>query len=142
MGLGIREARNNLPSLIRRATEQEEEIQLGSRGADEVTLVATRKYRRMQEEVSRLMAEVDTLRDRLAQVSAEGAAVAGRERAFAGLQRALESGQLRTGGGPAAPRVRRYMEDYAATSAADREARIRFGGDTAQPAFQRTTPRA
>lgn len=141
MGLGIREARNNLPSLIRRAADEEEEIQLGSRGADEVTLVATRKYRWMLDEVERLRAEIDALQARLAQVSDEASSTAGEARAFAGLQRALEAGHLRTGAPHSPPRARRYIEDYTATSAVDREARIRFGSGTAEPAHRRATPR-
>lgn len=141
MGLGIREARNTLPSLIRRASEDEEEIQLGSRGADEVTLVATSKYRRMREEVDRLKAEVEALRDQLEQVIAEASGAAGEGRPFAGLQRALEAGQLRTGG-EAGPRIRQYIDDYIAVSVVDRAARVQFGSDTAQPKYRRTGPRA
>ncbi|WP_420130087.1 hypothetical protein [Longimicrobium sp.] len=138
MGLGIREARNALPSLIKRAAEENEDIQLGARGADEVTLVATRKYQWMSHELDHLRTEVAGLKERLAQMSERADQPAGGY-PFAGLQRALDSGRLKVGASE--PRIRRYLPDYADTSAVHREERIRFGSDTVQPQHRRPGPR-
>ena len=140
MGLGIREARNTLPSLIKRAAEADEEIQLGARGADEVTLVATRKYQRMSHELDDLRAEIATLKERLAQMSDRVDRAAGTGQPFAGLQRALDSGRLAVGAPD--PRMRRYIPDYQEASAVSREERLRFGGGTAEPRYRRPGPRA
>jgi len=140
MGLGIREARNTLPSLIKRAAEEDEEIQFGARGADEVTLVGTHKYQRMSHELEDLRAEIAILKERLAQLADRGDPVAGSTQPFAGLQRALESGRLRVG--TPEPRIREYMPDYQYSSAVSREERVRFGGGTAEPQYHRPGPRA
>lgn len=140
MGLGIREARNTLPSLIKRAADEEEEIQLGARGADEVTLVATRKYQRMSRELDDLRAENEQLRERLGQAS-DDARVTSTGRPYAGLQRALDQGQF-TLASASAPRLRRYYPDYTHSGTASREDRIRFGSETAQPEYRRPQPRA
>lgn len=139
MGIGIREARNALPSLIRRAAEEDEEIQLGARGADEVTLVATRKYRRMSHELDELRTELATLKARLAQM-AEREGEIDTSHPFAGLQHALDSGRLTVG--TPETRMRRYIPDYQTTSAVSREERIRFGSGTAEPQHRRPGPRA
>lgn len=139
MGLGIREARNTLPSLIKRAAEEDEDIQLGARGADEVTLVATRKYQRMSHELDDLRTEIATLKARLAQMAERGGEI-GTSHPFAGLQHALDSGRLTVG--TPETRIRRYIPDYQKTSVVDREERIRFGSGTAEPRHRRPGPRA
>lgn len=141
MGIGIREARNNLPSLIKRAAEEEEEIRVGARGADEVTLVASRKYDRMHRELTRLRSELAALTERLASLSDKTDRLAGEGQPFAGLQRALENGRL-SAGRASAPRARQYIPDYIATGSTDREARVRFGANTTEPQYRRTGPRA
>lgn len=141
MGIGIREARNNLPSLIKRAAEEDEEIRVGARGADEVTLVASRKYDRMRQELNRLRSEIARLTERLDTLSDKTDRLAGEGQPFAGLQRALENGSLSVGHASAL-RVRRYIPDYVETSSASREARVRFGQDTAEPQYRRLGPRA
>lgn len=141
MGIGIREARNNLPSLVKRAAEEEEEIRLGARGADEVTLVASRKYDRMHRELDRLRREIATLTERLANLSDATDRLAGEGQPFAGLQRALENGRLSIGSA-SAPRAHRYIPDYTDIISTNREARVRFGRDTAEPQFRRPGPRA
>lgn len=139
MGLGIREARNSLPSLIKRAAEDNEEIQLGARGADEVTLVATRKYQRMSHEIDDLRTEIATLKARLAQMVEWGGGI-DTSHPFAGLQHALDSGRLKVG--TPDTRVRRYIPDYAETSVVGRDERILFGSGTAEPQHRRPGPRA
>jgi antitoxin (DNA-binding transcriptional repressor) of toxin-antitoxin stability system len=140
MGLGIREARNTLPSLIRRAAEGDEEIQLGPRGTDEVTLVATHKYQRMSHELDHLRTEIAQLREQLAQMSQRADRLAGSGQPFAGLQRALESGRLSVG--TSGPRIREYMPDYLHSSEVGREERVRFGSRTPEPQYHRPGPRA
>lgn len=139
MGLGIREARNTLPSLIRRAAQEDEEIQLGARGADEVTLVATRKYQRMSHELDDLRTEIATLKARLARMAERGDGMDASQ-PFSGLQHALDSGRLKVGTPEA--RVRRYIPDYQQTSVVGREERIRSGSGSAEPQHRRPGPRA
>jgi hypothetical protein len=141
MGLGIREARNTLPSLIKRAAEEDEEIQLGARGADEVTLVATRKYRRMSRELDQLRTELAQVTERLVQMSDRVDRVAGAGQPFSGLQRALDSGRLSLGTTPAV-RARQFITDYAHSGGLSREVRVRFGSDTDEPQYRRPGPRA
>lgn len=142
MAIGIREARENLPSLVKRAAYGEEDIVLGTRGAEEVTMVATRKYRRMQERLAVLEArtegEMGTHDTAVQPVSREGKG----EKPFSGLQRALEAGLLRIGRS-SEPRHRRVIADYSPTSSLPREERIRIGSRGANgPEFRRKGPRA
>ena len=141
MGIGIREARNSLPSLIKRATQDNEEIQLGSRGADEVTLVASRTYRRMRRDLDRLRNEIASLSARLTEASERADAAAGAAEPYAGLQRALEAGRLDLRPASSA-RIRRYMPDYQASGETTREERIRIGSHSPEPEFRRSVPRA
>jgi PHD/YefM family antitoxin component YafN of YafNO toxin-antitoxin module len=140
MGIGIREARNSLPTLIKRAANDNEDIQLGSRGADEVTLVATGKYERMQRELDRLRSKVKQLNARLDSLSGDGEPAV-EEKPFAGLQRALEEGRLSLRPDDT-PRVRTVFPDYTGTSSFSREERIRMGSSTPEPEYRRTLPRA
>lgn len=141
MGIGIREARQNLPTLVKRAARAHEDIQLGSRGTDEVTLVSTHKYERMQREIDRLRDHVQRLIARLESAAGASDRSADPAAPFAGLQRALEEGRL--GFEPdEEPRERTFIQDYTGTSPGTREERIRFGGDSPRPGFRRTLPRA
>ena len=138
MGIGIREAREKLPSLIKRAAFGQEDIALGTRGSDEVTLVSTDKYARLNSELRQLRMELAELRRRgipggghVQPVSAEP---------FAGLQAALDSGLLQVG---PEPRVRRFTPCEADLSADDRETRVRIGSrGTHEPERRRSVPRA
>lgn len=141
MGIGIREARQNLPTLIKRAARHEEDIQLGSRGTDEVTLVSTGKYERLQQELDRLQGVIERLRARLNATSETVNPLTGAEQPFAGLQRALEEGRLSLQP-DSTPRVRTYYPDYTGVGAVSREERIRFGSNTPEPEFRRPAPRA
>lgn len=143
MGIGIREARSNLPSLIKRAASSGEDIRVGARGADEVTLVSTQKYRRLRRQLKRLRKEVAELRA-VVKESTDGTAAVGtaQPEPFSGLQRALEEGQLRLGGGDE-PRVRRLIPGYSPTSTVSRAERIRIGSrGSVEPEHRRDKPRA
>jgi PHD/YefM family antitoxin component YafN of YafNO toxin-antitoxin module len=141
MGIGIREARQNLPTLIKRAAQLDEVIQLGARGADEVTLVSTGKYERMRRELDHLQEVIERLRARLDAASATSDRLAGEEQPFAGLQRALEEGRLSMRPDDT-PRVRRLIPGYTGISPVPREEQIRLASQFQQPAQQRTQPRA
>jgi PHD/YefM family antitoxin component YafN of YafNO toxin-antitoxin module len=141
MGIGIREARQNLPTLIKRAAQHDEVIQLGARGADEVTLVSTGKYERMRRELDHLQDVIERLRARLDAASATSDRLAGEEQPFAGLQRALEEGRLSMRPDDT-PRVRTVFPDYTGISSFSREERIQMGSSTPEPEFRRTLPRA
>lgn len=141
MGIGIREARQNLPTLIKRAAQNDEDIQLGARGADEVTLVSTGKYERMRRELAHLEGVIERLTARLDAASATADRLADEVQPFAGLQRALEEGRLSMQP-DGAPRVRRYIPDYTGISPVSREEQIRLASQLKQPAQQRTRPRA
>jgi len=137
MTLGIREAREKLPSLIKRAAFAEEDIRFGTRGNEEVTLVSTDKYARLQEELRRLRTEVADLRRRVSAATNSGEIS---PEPFAGLQRALDAGELSVA---PEPRVRRVIANDSGVSRVSREERIRLGsrGDH-EPERRRTGPRA
>jgi PHD/YefM family antitoxin component YafN of YafNO toxin-antitoxin module len=137
MGIGIREAREAFPSLIKRVAHAEEDVQVGSRGGDEVTLVATGKYRRLHNELTRLRSEVVELRMRM-KTADTGASV----EPFSGLQRALEEGFLDVS--PAeTTRARRVIPGDSAASGVGREERVRIGSrGNAEPERRRPRPRA
>jgi prevent-host-death family protein len=141
MGIGIREARNTLPTLVKRAAQNEEDIQLGSRGTDEVTLVSTDKYERMQRELARLRSRVKQLNAQIVSAAPGQASPADQPRPFAGLQRALEEGRLSLRADPA-PRVRRLIPDYTGISPVPREEQIRLASHSPEPTYRRTKPRA
>ena len=137
MAIGIREARETLPALVKRAAGGREEISLGARGADEVTLVASRKYARIRGEVARLRQRVHELQTRLDALEEPE----GQRSPFASLQRALVTGSLGTEAGAA--RLRRYLPDYTPSGEPDRAERIRAGlGGAVEPEHRRTRPRA
>jgi antitoxin (DNA-binding transcriptional repressor) of toxin-antitoxin stability system len=137
MAIGIREARETLPALVKRAAGAGEEITLGARGADEVTLVASRKYARIRREVARLRQRVEELQARLDSLQEPE-----RHRSpFVSLQRSLEIGSL--GAETRDARRRRYLPDYTPTGEPDRAERIRTGlGGAVEPEHRRTRPRA
>ena len=138
MGIGIREAREKLPSLVKRVAFGQEDIALGTRGSDEVTLVSSDKYARLKSELSQLRAELAELR-RLG-IPGGGHVQAVPAEPFAGLQAALDSGRLHVG---PEPRVRRFTPEETDLSATDRETRIRIGSrGTHEPERRRTAPRA
>jgi antitoxin (DNA-binding transcriptional repressor) of toxin-antitoxin stability system len=135
MAIGIREARETLPALVRRAARDGEEFSLGARGADEATLVGSRKYEEIRAEVKRLRARIRRMQARLEALEPDT-----RRNPFAQLQQALETGAL--AGGPEPARIRRYLPDYTATGETDRDVRIRTGGRGAEPEHRRDRPRA
>jgi antitoxin (DNA-binding transcriptional repressor) of toxin-antitoxin stability system len=140
MGIGIREAREALPSLIKRAALAGEDIQVGARGVDEVTLVATGKYRRLNDELTKLRSEVVALRTQVAgRPKGEMSALS---EPFSGLQRALEAGLLDTT--LSEPRrARRVIPGYSAFGSHGREDRIQIGSrGSVQPERRRRSPRA
>jgi hypothetical protein len=140
MGIGIREAREALPSLIKRAALAGEDIQVGARGVDEVTLVATGKYRRLNDELTKLRSEVVALRMQMAARPGSGTFDQGEP--FSGLQSALEAGLLDVT--PSEPRrARRVIPGYSAFGSHGREERIRIGArGNAEPERRRQSPRA
>lgn len=138
MGIGIREAREKLPSLIKRAAFGEEDIALGTRGSDEVTLISSDKYARMRSELTQLRAELAELRRR--GMPGGGHVQLVPDEPFAGLQAALDAGRLQVG---PEPRVRRFTPGETDLSAVDREARVRIGSRGAnEPERRRMVPRA
>jgi|GEM_PF-2443654 len=139
MGIGIREARETLPTLIKRAAYAGEEIRVGARGADEVVLVSTRKYAQLRRKLKRLREELADLR---AEVAAMPRNESQLDPPFAGLQRALDEGRLRVSGTGEA-RARRVIPGLSAESAVARPERVRIGSRGAgEPEHRRTRPRA
>lgn len=131
MGLGIREAREGLSDIVKRAAYGDEEIRIGTRGREEASLIATRKLAEMREEIARL-------RRRLA-LSEPGAARVEAKRPFAALQIAVDAGAFATG---ITTRKRRMMPGMRTTSELSREEQARLGRrDTREPRFRRPTPR-
>lgn len=132
MGLGIREAREGLSDIVKRAAYGDEEIRIGTRGREEASLIATRKLAEMREEIARL-------RRRLAR-SESAATRVEVERPFAALQSAVEAGAFATG---ATTRRRRVMPGVRITTELSREEQARLGSrDPREPRFRRPASRA
>jgi antitoxin (DNA-binding transcriptional repressor) of toxin-antitoxin stability system len=128
MPLTISDARKELPQLVKRTAYGGEEIELGSHGKAEATLIGTQRL----EELKR---EVQYLRRRL------GASGPGQEsaRPFAALEAALEEGRL--GGGPGrARRARRLIPDYQPETELSWKEMARFGtAGNQEPRYRRRT---
>jgi hypothetical protein len=130
MGMAMKDVREQLSDLVKRAAYSGEQITFGPNRGDDVTLIAT-------EQVRRMAARLREAEKRLAELLQER----GEPEAFAGLQGALMSGELAVRG--EAPRVRRVLPGSAAQSAVTREERIRLGSqDLRTPEFRRSGPRA
>jgi len=130
MGMAMKDVREQLSDLVKRATYRGEQITFGPNRGDDVTLIATEQVRRM---AARLREVEERLTELLREKAEPGA--------FAGLQDALVSGELtvREDSG----RARRVLPNLAAESALTREDRIRLGArDARAPEFRRTRPRA
>lgn len=131
MGLGIREARRAFSELVKRVAYGGEEIRIGSRGREEATLIGTHDLERLRRELRQA---------RLRLRAIEGEARGGGERPFAGLQAALEAGEIRV---TPDVRQRRVIPNLRSTSGLTRERQSRLGGrDTREPRFRRGGPRA
>lgn len=130
MGMAMKDVREQLSELVKRAAYRGEQITFGPNRGDDVTLIATEKVRRME-------AALRDLECRVAEFSREDGVAA----PFAGLQRELRSGTLSTRGESSRPR--RLLPEMALETATPREERIRLGArDDRAPGFRRTRPRA
>ncbi|HEX8245816.1 MAG TPA: hypothetical protein VF541_20045 [Longimicrobium sp.] len=109
MAMGIREARAKLPALVKRAASGREDLALGRYGADEVTLISSRKYAVLKEEVQRLRTAV--LRPELAPSTRPEPGGDQHDEPFAGLQRALDQGRLSAGSEHGYRRARRVIPE-------------------------------
>lgn len=130
MGMAMKDVREQLSELVKRAAYRGEQITFGPNRGDDVTLIATDKVRRME-------ATLRDLERRLAELGREH----GEPAAFAGLQREMESGALSVRGD--SRRLRRLLPGLTAESSLTREERVRVGSrDDRAPEFRRTRPRA
>lgn len=130
MGMAMKDVREQLSELVKRAAYRGEQITFGPNRGDDVTLIATEKVRRME-------TALRDLEQRIAELNRKG----GEAAPFAGLQRALRSGGLSARG--ESPRLRRLLPEMALESSVPREERIRLGArDDRAPEFRRTRPRA
>jgi hypothetical protein len=130
MGMAMKDVREQLSDLVKRATYRGEQITFGPNRGDEVTLIAT-------EQVRRMAARLKEAEERLMELLRERA----RPGAFAGLQEALASGELAVRGDDS--RARRVLPNLATESPLTRDDRIRLGArDARVPEFRRTRPRA
>ena len=138
MAIGIREAREMLPSLVKRAAYGNEEILLGTRGNDEVAIVSAKRFASIKDELARLRAEVIELKRRGRE--SPSSSVTPSAEPFAGLQRALDSGELSVA---PEPRVRRVIATEPEQRAVSRDERIRLGSrGNHEPERRRPGPRA
>lgn len=128
--MAMKDVREQLSDLVKRATFRGETITFGPNRGDDVTLIATERVRRLEERLREAEEELVALRR-------DGA----EPRPFAGLQAALDSGAITLRGD--APRQRRLLPGLASEAPLSREERIRLGslGDAA-PEFRRSRPRA
>jgi len=130
MGMAMKDVREQLSELVKRATFRGEEITFGPNRGDDVTLIATERVRSMAARLREAEEELAAFRR-----SDPDAAP------FAGLQVALESGTLSLKGGT--HRSRRVLPDVAVESPLTRAERIRLGArDERPPEFRRSRPRA
>lgn len=130
MGMAMKDVREQLSDLVKRATYRGEQITFGPNRGDDVTLIATEQVRRM---AARLREVEERLTELLREKAEPGA--------FAGLQDALASGELAVRGDDG--RARRVLPNLATESPLTREDRIRLGArDARAPEFRRTQPRA
>jgi PHD/YefM family antitoxin component YafN of YafNO toxin-antitoxin module len=137
MAIGIREAREMLPSLIKRAAYGNEDILVGTRGSDEVAIVSAKRFASIKDELAHLRAEVLELKRSLGVRSSGG--VKAQDEPFAGLQRALDEGRLGVAPGPRARRT--FVAEPG--SSVSREERIRLGSrGNHEPERRRPGPRA
>jgi hypothetical protein len=122
MGYAIGEARRQLPALIKRVLRTREEIHVGDRGSDVVTLVATAVY----EQTKALARQALALR---------AEPQASRARPFAALESALRAGHragasrdLECAVQPALhPRTRRYFLTFQSESRINERAQAALG---------------
>lgn len=130
MGMAMKDVREQLSELVKRAAYRGEQITFGPNRGDDVMLIATEKVRRLE-------AALRDLERRIAELSrAEGEPAP-----FAGLQRELRSGGLSVRG--ESPRLRRLLPEMPLESSVPREEPIRLGArDDRAPEFRRTRPRA
>jgi hypothetical protein len=130
MGMAMKDVRERLSELVKRAAFRGEQITFGPNRGDDVTLIATDKVRRME-------ADLRDLERRVAELSR----ASGETGEFAGLQRELERGTLSVRG--VSSRTRRLLPDLALESPLTREERVRLGArDDRAPEFRRVSPRA
>ena len=129
MGMAMKDVRDNLSDLVKRASYGGEQITFGPNHGDDVTLIATKRVRQLE-------ARLREVEARLAELGGEGV-----QAPFAGLQQALETGALSTHADEA--RARRLLPEAAAEVPTSREERIRLGAqDTRVPTYRRMRPRA
>jgi hypothetical protein len=130
MGMAMKDVREQLSELVKRAAYRGEQITFGSNRGDDVMLIATEKVRRLE-------AALRDLEQRIAELSrAEG-----EPSPFADPQRELRSGGLSVR--VDSHRRRRLLPELALESSVPREERIRLGArDDRAPEFSRTRPRA
>ena len=130
MGMAMKDVREQLSELVKRATFRGEEITFGPNRGDDVTLIATERVRRLAMRLREAERELAALRR-----GGSGAAP------FAGLQAALDAGTLSLRNDDR--RARRMLPELAADSSLSREERVRLGArDDRAPEFRRTRPRA
>jgi hypothetical protein len=130
MGMAMKDVREQLSDLVKRATFRGEEITFGPNRGDDVTLIATERVRRMAARLREAEEELAAFRR-----SDTDAAP------FAGLQAALDGGTLSARGDDRHPR--RVLPDLAAESPLTRAERVRLGArDEREPEYRRSRPRA
>jgi hypothetical protein len=130
MGMAMKDVREQLSELVKRATFHGEEITFGPNRGDDVTLIATERVRHMAARLREAEEELAAFRR-----SDPGAAP------FAGLQAALDSGMLSVRGDER--RSRRVLPDLAVESPPTRAERVRLGArDERAPEYRRSRPRA
>ena len=130
MGMAMKDVREQLSELVKRATFRGEEITFGPNRGDDVTLIATKRVRSMAARLREAEEELAALR------RSDPAAAP-----FAGLQAALDAGTLSVRGD--VRRARRVLPNATAESPLTRAERVRLGGgDERSPEFRRSRPRA
>jgi hypothetical protein len=130
MGMAMKDVREQLSELVKRATFRGEEITFGPNRGDDVTLIATERVRRMAARLREAEEELAAFRRSDPDTAP-----------FAGLQAALDGGTLSVRADER--RSRRMLPNATIESSVTRAERIRLGGrDERAPEFRRSRPRA
>jgi hypothetical protein len=130
MGMTMKDVREPLSELVKRATFRGEQITFGPNRGDDVTLIATERVRQMESRLREAEEELATFR----RSDPDDAP-------FAGLQAALDRGTLSVRDDER--RARRLLPNATVDSPLSRAERVRLGArDERAPAFRRSRPRA
>lgn len=134
----IREARKDLSNLVREARESGREVQIGRRGEDEVTIIASSELKRLRAEFRKFRTMFRITRRSPGEPAGGTEAPLPTPPPYAGLTAALRSGELKPSSGPV---MRRRIPNLRTESSLSFEEQARIGRlGNREPRFRRSAP--